>query len=184
MYRACLPQAGWHRIKVKPLYCYSLAFFFVKKLDVTFASHKLKCYVCVTFKKIIMNPELIIPILGILAGIIITLSVFIWQYHDEKGKREAIVEIAKHLNNPSKLEELLTIFDERKKEPIDYRRSGVITIFVGAGLFLLGYFFLGNTLKGVGALVGLIGVGTMIAGYLYPNTEKELTDAVNKFEKK
>ena len=53
-----------------------------------------------------MNPELIIPILGILAGIIITLSVFIWQYHDEKGKREAIVEIAKHLNNPSKLAEL------------------------------------------------------------------------------
>ena len=23
-----------------------------------------------------------------------------------------------------------------------------------------------------------------VAGYLYPNTEKELTDAVNKFEKK
>jgi hypothetical protein len=66
-----------------------------------------------------MNSELIIPILGILAGIIIPLSVFIWQYYDEKGKREAIVEIAKHLNNPSKLEELLTIFDDRKKEPID-----------------------------------------------------------------
>jgi len=42
----------------------------------------------------------------------------------------------------------------------------------------------GNVLKGVGALVGFIGVGTMIAGYLYPNTEKELNDAVNKFEKK
>jgi uncharacterized membrane protein YjjP (DUF1212 family) len=84
----------------------------------------------------------------------------------------------------SKLEELLQIFDERKKEPIDYRRGGVITIFVGAGLFFLGYFFLGSILKGVGALVGLIGIGTMIAGYLYPNTEKELTDAVDKFEKK
>jgi hypothetical protein len=43
---------------------------------------------------------------------------------------------------------------------------------------------LGSILKGVGALVGLIGIGTMIAGYLYPNTEKELTDAVDKFEKK
>ena len=63
---------------------------------------------------------------------------------------------------------------EEIKEPIDYRRNGVITIFVGAGLFFLGYFFVGNVLKGVGALVGLIGVGTMIAGYLYPNTEKEL----------
>ena len=120
-----------------------------------------------------MNPELIIP-----------LAVFIWLYYNAKGKRETVLEISKHLDDPSKLEELLNIFDERKKEPIDYRRNGVITIFVGAGLFFLGYFFVGNVLKGVGALVGFIGVGTMIAGYLYPNTEKELNDAVNKFEKK
>jgi hypothetical protein len=131
-----------------------------------------------------MNIELIIPILGMLTGIIIPIAVFIWLYYDAKNKREAVVEIAKHLNDPTKLEELLTIFDERKKEPIDYRRGGVITIFVGAGLFFLGYFFLGNILKGVGALVALIGVGTMIAGYLYPNTEKEITDAVNQFERK
>ena len=131
-----------------------------------------------------MNPELIIPILAISTGIIIPLAVFIWQYYDAKGKRETVLEISKHLDDPSKLEELLNIFDERKKEPIDYRRNGVITIFVGAGLFFLGYFFVGNVLKGVGALVGLIGIGTMIAGYLFPNTEKELTDAVNKFEKK
>ena len=131
-----------------------------------------------------MNAELIIPILAISTGFIIPIAVFIWQYYDAKGKREAVVEISKHLNDPSKLEELLQIFDERKKEPIDYRRGGVITIFVGIGLFFLGYFFLGSILKGVGSLVGLIGVGTLIAGYLYPNTEKELTDAVDKFEKK
>ena len=131
-----------------------------------------------------MNSQLIIPIIGMLTGIIIPIAVFIWQYYDAKGKREAVVEISKHLNDPSKLEELLQIFDERKKEPIDYRRGGVITIFVGAGLYCLGVFFLGSILKGVGALVGLIGIGTMIAGYLYPNTEKELTDAVDKFEKK
>ena len=131
-----------------------------------------------------MTAELIIPILAISTGFIIPIAVFIWQYYDAKGKREAVVEISKHLNDPSKLEELLQIFDERKKEPIDYRRGGVITIFVGIGLFFLGYFFLGSILKGVGSLVGLIGVGTMIAGYLYPNTEKELTDAVDKFEKK
>jgi len=131
-----------------------------------------------------MNAEVLIPTLAISTVIIIPIAVFIWQYYDAKGKRETVVEISKHLNDPSKLEELLQIFDERKKEPIDYRRGGVITIFVGAGLFFLGYFFLGSILKGVGALVGLIGVGTMIAGYLYPNTEKELTDAVDKFEKK
>ena len=131
-----------------------------------------------------MDAELIIPILAVSTGFIIPIAVFIWQYYDAKGKREAVVEISKHLNDPSRLEELLQIFDERKKEPIDYRRGGVITIFVGIGLFFLGYFFLGSILKGVGSLVGLIGVGTMIAGYLYPNTEKELTDAVDKFEKK
>ena len=135
-------------------------------------------------KTTIMNSELIIPILAISTGIIIPIAVFIWQYYDAKGKRETVLEISKHLDDQSKLEELLNIFDERKKDPIDYRRSGVITIFAGAGLFLLGYFFLGNILKGVGALVGLIGIGTMIAGYLYPNTEKELNDAVNKFERK
>ena len=79
---------------------------------------------------------------------------------------------------------MLRIFDERRKEPIDYRRNGVITIFVGIGLYLLGYLALGSILKGVGALVGVIGIGTMIAGYLYPNTEKELTNAVEEFEKK
>ena len=119
-----------------------------------------------------------------LAAIIISLAVFIWQYHEGKGKREAVVEIAKHLNNPSKLEELLNIFDERKKEPIDYRRGGVITIFVGLGLYFLGWFALGRVLEGVGALVGLIGVGQLIAGYLYPNTGSELTNAVDNFERK
>jgi hypothetical protein len=31
--------------------------------------------------------------------------------------------------------------------------------------------------------VGLIGIGTIIAGYLYPNTGKELSDAVEEYEK-
>ena len=128
--------------------------------------------------------ELLIPLFGILAGIIIPIAVFIWQYHEEKGKRETVLEISKHLDDPSKLEELLKIFEERKKEPIDYRRGGIITIFVGIGLYLLGFLALGRVFEGIGALVGLIGIGTLIAGYLYPNTGKELTDAVEEFEKK
>ena len=126
---------------------------------------------------------LIIPILGISAGIIIPLAVFIWQYYEEKGKRAAVIEISKNLDDPSKVEKLLAIFDERKKQPIDYRRGGVITIFVGVGIFLLGLVALGPLLKGVGLLVCAIGIGTMIAGYLYPNTSEELTNAVEEFEK-
>ncbi|MDG2147295.1 MAG: DUF6249 domain-containing protein [Flavobacteriaceae bacterium] len=128
--------------------------------------------------------SLLIPIFGMLTGICIPISVFIWLYYDAKGKRETVLEISKHLDDPAKLEDLLKIFDERKKQPIDYRRNGVITVFVGIGLYLLGFLAIGRILEGVGALVGLIGVGTLIAGYLYPNTGKELTDAVEEFEKK
>ena len=127
---------------------------------------------------------LIIPILGISAGIIIPLAVFIWLYYEEKGKRAAVIEIAKHVSDSSKVEKLLAIFDERKKQPIDYRRGGVIAIFVGIGIFLLGLVALGPLFKGVGLLVCAIGVGTMIAGYLYPNTSEELTNAVEEFEDK
>ena len=127
--------------------------------------------------------ENIIPLFGMLIGVIIPVSVFYWQYKEGKEKNKTIIEISKNIDDSSKLEELLSIFDERKKEPIDYRRNGVITIFVGIGLYLLWYYAIGNILKGVGALVGLIGIGTMIAGYLYPNTGKELTDAVEKYEK-
>ena len=126
----------------------------------------------------------LIPILGVLTGIVIPIAVFIWLYHDEKNKRQTVLEIAKQIGDPEKLEQLLHIFDERKKNPIDYRRSGIITIFVGIGLYFFGYIAIGFILEGVGALVGLIGVGTLIAGYLYPNTGKELTDAVDEFEKK
>ena len=76
----------------------------------------------------------IVPVLGVLAGIIIPVSVFIWLYFEGKDKNKTIVEIAKHLNDPSKVDEFLQILDERKKEPIDYRRGGVITAFVGIGI--------------------------------------------------
>lgn len=131
-----------------------------------------------------MDQNIIIPIFGMLVGVIIPVSVFIWLYYEGKGKRETILEISKQLENPEKLEELLRIFDDRKKEPIDYRRNGVITIFVGIGLYLLGFMAFGNILVGVGFLVTAIGIGTLIAGYLYPNTGKELTNAVEEFEKK
>ena len=128
--------------------------------------------------------ELLIPILGILTGIILPVSVFIWLYFESKDKNKTILEISKNIDDPSKLEDLIGMFDERKKEPIDYRRTGVVTLFTGVGLFLFGVFFLGSVLKGVGALVAAIGLGQIIAGYLYPNTSEELTNAVEDFEKK
>ena len=131
-----------------------------------------------------MGLELIVPVLGIMTGIIIPIAVFIWLYIESKDKNKTILEISKNIDDPSKLEDLVGLLDERKKEPIDYRRTGVITLFTGVGLFLLGVFFLGSILKGVGALVAAIGLGQVIAGYLYPNTSEEITNAVDAFEKK
>ena len=131
-----------------------------------------------------MGPEIVIPSLGIMTSIIVPISVFVWLYLESKDKNKTILEISKNIDDPSKLEDLVGLLDERKKQPIDYRRSGVVTLFVGIGLFLFGVFFLGNILKGVGALVGTIGIGQIIAGYLYPNTSEELTSAVEDFEKK
>ncbi len=126
----------------------------------------------------------LVPILGVLAGIIIPVSVFIWLYFEGKDKNRTIIKIAKHMDDPSKAEEFLRILDERKKEPIDYRRGGVITMFVGIGIYLLGFTVMGSLFEGIGLLVGTIGAGSIIAGYLYPNTSDELTSAVEKFEKK
>ena len=130
----------------------------------------------------IIESGMLVPVLGVLAGIIIPLSVFIWQYYEGKGKRETIREIAKNMDDPSKLEDLLGIFEERKKEPIDYRRSGVVTLFVGIGLFLFGFVITVAPIEGIGLLVGAIGIGQIVAGYLYPNTSEELTNAVEKYE--
>tara|TARA_Y100000385_G_scaffold167968_1_gene173974 strand:+ start:106 stop:495 length:390 start_codon:yes stop_codon:yes gene_type:complete len=127
--------------------------------------------------------EILIPLFGTSVGIIVPLAVFYWQYHETKQKNETIIKISENIDDPSKLEDLLGMLDERKKEPIDYRRTGVVTLFTGVGLFLFGVFFLGSILKGVGALVAAIGLGQIIAGYLYPNTSEELTNAVEEFEK-
>ncbi len=126
----------------------------------------------------------LVPVLGILVAVIIPVSVFIWLYLENKDKNKTILEISKNISDPSKIPDMIDMLDERKKEPIDFRRTGVVTLFTGVGLFLFGVFFLGSVLKGVGALVASIGLGQIIAGYLYPNTSEELTSAVEDFEKK
>ena len=90
----------------------------------------------------------------------------------------------KQLQRCLKIADMIDIFDERKKEPIDFRIIGVVTLFTGLSLIMLSVFFLGSILKGVRALVASIGLGQIIAGYLYPNTSEELTSTVEHFEKK
>ena len=55
-----------------------------------------------------------IPALGVLTVLSVPITAFIWLFHKEKGEREAVIEIAKHLDDPAKVEMLMGLFDEKK----------------------------------------------------------------------
>jgi len=124
---------------------------------------------------------LLIPIAGMGMVAYIVFITHYFEHKQLKDKYDTMREISKSITDPSHIKDLLEDFQEPKKQPIDYRRSGVVTLFVGVGLFLFGMFFI-DILKGVGLLVAAIGVGSIIAGYLYPNDSVEITKAVEKFE--
>ena len=132
------------------------------------------------------NLHQLVPVLGVLTRIIIPLGIFVWLYLTDKNKNETILEMAKQIDDPEEIKELIRTLNsgDKPQKPIDYRRTGVVTLFVGIGLILFGVFFLGDILIGVGALVVAIGAGQIIAGYLYPRESEEITEAVEDFEKR
>jgi len=123
----------------------------------------------------------LIPILGIMAGIIIPLGVFTWIYFDQKNKRATLIEISKNIQDSTELKKILQQL-EGKKEPVDIRKGGTITLFVGIGILLLGMVSLGSFFKGIGLLIMAIGLGIIIAGYIYPNDSSLLSKAIEEFE--
>ena len=123
-----------------------------------------------------------IPYVAILMPVLILLVIFFFNNRGQKDKYDAMIEISKNIEDPSEIKDLLEDLQE-KKQPIDYRRGGVISLFVGLGLFLFGAVSSIDILKGVGLLVAAIGIGSIVAGYLYPNDSAEITKAVEDFEK-
>ncbi|MDB9984262.1 DUF6249 domain-containing protein [Gammaproteobacteria bacterium] len=120
---------------------------------------------------------------AILMPVFITWVILYYSAKMDKDKYVAMVEISKNLEDPSDIEDLLENFKEKKK-PTDYRRNGVTIFFVGLGLFLFGTVSDINILKGVGVLITTIGIGSFVAGYIYPNAGSEIDKAVEKFEER
>ena len=127
---------------------------------------------------------LLIPIIAVSLPAIIILIVFVFESRNKKNKYDTIIEVSKNLSDPEEIKDILESLKNKKKSPFDLRRSGVITISVGAGLFMLGFMSLGALFHGVGTLIAFIGVGQMVAGYVYPNQSEEINKAVENFERK
>ena len=127
---------------------------------------------------------LLIPILGILLPVLIVLIVFVNESKQKKYKYDALIEVSKNIKDSEEISNLLKSFKENKSNK-DLRRTGLVTLFTGIGLAALGEFGLSlDILFGVGLLVMFIGLGQMIAGYIYPNQPDEITNVVESYEKK
>ena len=128
---------------------------------------------------------LLIPILGILLPVLIIFVVFFYESKNKKNKYNALIEVSKNMKDSDEVKDLLNSFRQRKKSNTDYRKTGLVTIFTGVGLAAFDYYGLKTDIVfGVGLLVMFIGVGQMIAGYVYPNQADEINNAVESFEKK
>jgi len=133
----------------------------------------------------LVNLSLLIPIFGILLPVLIVLVVFYFSSKETKYKYDALIEDSRNIKDTQDVKGLLESFKKAKKSNTDYRKTGLVTIFTGVGLAAFGYFGLSNDVVfGVGLLVMFIGVGQIIAGYVYPNQADEINNAVESFEKK
>ena len=127
---------------------------------------------------------LLVPILGIVLPVLIVLIVFVYESKQKKYKYDALIEVSKNVKGSEEISDLLKSFKENKSNK-DLRRTGLVTLFTGIGLAALGEFGLRlDILFGVGLLVMFIGIGQMIAGYVYPNQPDEITEVVESYEKK
>lgn len=133
----------------------------------------------------LINLSLLIPIFGILLPVLIIFVVFFYESKNKKNKYNALIEVSKNMKDSDEVKDLLNSFRQGKKSNTDYRKTGLVTIFTGVGLAAFDYYGLKTDIVfGVGLLVMFIGVGQMIAGYVYPNQANEINNAVESFEKK
>lgn len=119
--------------------------------------------------------------MAILSPVLIIWVVLHYVNKIQKNKNETLVNIAKTINDPEQVREIVDQLNQNKK-PTDLRKGGVILIFIGFGLAGFGVLSI-PILKSVGFLVSSLGMGLLVAGYIYPNESEEITKAVESFEK-
>ena len=119
--------------------------------------------------------------MAILSPVLIIWVVLHYVNKIQKNKNETLVNIAKTIDDPEQVREIVDQLNQNKK-PTDLRKGGIILIFIGFGLAGFGVLSI-PILKSVGFLVSSLGMGLLVAGYIYPNESEEITKAVESFEK-
>ena len=73
---------------------------------------------------------ILIPIIAVSLPAIIIWIVFVYESRNKKKKYDTIIEVSKNISDPEEVRNLIESLLDKKKSPIDLRRSGVITISV------------------------------------------------------
>ena len=87
--------------------------------------------------------EFLIPIFVLLTPVLLVWVIFAYNTKSEKNKYETIIEVSKNIKDNEEIKEILESLTERKKSSTDFRKTGLITIFVGIGLNALDYYGIG-----------------------------------------
>lgn len=131
-----------------------------------------------------MNIEGILGIgvvyVSLLSSALIVLIVCLFRHLNKKSKYKTMVEISKNLpENKDSIEKLLEALNANDTQVVnkkDSRRTGVITLGTGIGLFLFGLYIDESYLEGIGLLVTVIGISLFIGGYFFSDKRQADTD--------
>ena len=72
--------------------------------------------------------------------------------------------------------------ENKTQKPNKRLRAGLMVMYFGLGINLFGFASIGDLFEGLGLLIMSLGIGTIAADYVYPNTSEEITKAVENFE--
>ena len=87
--------------------------------------------------------EFLTPIVVVLMPVLLVWVIFAYNTKSDKNNYETIIEVSKNIKDNEEIKEILESLTERKKSSTYFRKTGLITIFVGIGLNALDYYGIG-----------------------------------------
>ena len=83
----------------------------------------------------------LVQLIAVLIPIVSLVSVFSWLYLESKDRNKTILEISKNLEDPSKIEDLINLLDERKKGQLIIEDLGLLLFLLALAFSFLVFSF-------------------------------------------